>query len=184
VTARGSAIRYARALFEVALQERADLDTLQRELNGFAQLFGTHEALHRVLVNPAIPAAKKRAVVEALIAQSGGISPMLSRLLMLLAERDRLGLVPDLAEAFERRLMDHRQVVRAELATAIELPADRIAALKDGLAQATGRDVQLQTRVDPALVGGAVARIGSTVYDGSVTTQLQKLKQSLIESAQ
>jgi F-type H+-transporting ATPase subunit delta len=56
--------------------------------------------------------------------------------------------------------------------------------LRAGLARATGRDVQIETRVDSALIGGAVARIGSTVYDGSVTTQLRKLKQSLIESAQ
>ena len=73
---------------------------------------------------------------------------------------------------------------RARLSTAVELSADRGWALKDGLARATGRDVQLETTVDPALVGGAVARIGSTVYDGSITTQLQRLKQSLIESAQ
>ena len=66
--------------------------------------------------------------------------------------------------------MDHRQVVRAEVTTAVALPADRVAALQHGLAQATGRDVQLETRVDPSIIGGAVARLGSTVYDGSVTT--------------
>jgi F-type H+-transporting ATPase subunit delta len=93
-------------------------------------------------------------------------------------------LLPDLALAFDRRMMEHRQVVRAQLATAVELPADRVAALKDGLAQATGREVQIETRVDPSLVGGAVAQIGSTVYDGSVITQLQKLKQTLIASPQ
>jgi F-type H+-transporting ATPase subunit delta len=80
--------------------------------------------------------------------------------------------------------MDHRRVVRAELSTAVEIPGDRVEELRSGLARATGRDVQIETRVDPALIGGAVARIGSTVYDGSVTTQLRKLKQSLIESAQ
>jgi len=184
MTSRAAAIRYARAMFDVALQERADLEGVQREIASFAQLMSGHEALHRALVNPAIPASKKRAVVDALVAQGGSASPMVTKLLRLLAERDRLALVPDIAWAFEQRLMDHRQVVRAELATAVALPADRIAALKNGLARATGRDVQLETRVDPALVGGAVARVGSTVYDGSVTTQLEKLKQSLIESAQ
>jgi F-type H+-transporting ATPase subunit delta len=64
----------------------------------------------------------------------------------------------------------------------VELPADRVAALKTGLARATGRQVHLETRVDPSIVGGAVTRIGSTVYDGSVTTQLQKLKQQLIRA--
>ena len=78
--------------------------------------------------------------------------------------------------------MDHQQVVRAEVTTAVALPPDRVAALQQGLAAATGRQVQLEVRVDPSIVGGAVARIGSTVYDGSVTTQLEKLKQRLIEA--
>ena len=184
MTARGSAIRYARALFDVGLQEGVDLESLQRELSSFSQLMSEHESLQRALVNPAIPASKKRAVVEALLQRSSGSSPQVARLLLLLADRDRLALMPELTTAFEQRLTDHRQVVRAELSTAIELPGDRVAALKNGLVRATGREVLLDTRVDPALVGGAVARIGSTVYDGSVVTQLQKLKQSLIESAQ
>jgi len=184
MTARGSATRYARALFDVAVQEGVDLDVLQRDLSGFVSLVTGHETLSRALMSPAIPAAKKRAVVEALFARGGQVSPLLGKTVALLADRDRLTLLPELATAFERRLMDHRQVVRASLATAVEMPPERIAALKDGLAQATGRDVQLETRVDPGLVGGAVARIGSTVYDGSVTTQLEKLKRSLIESAQ
>jgi F-type H+-transporting ATPase subunit delta len=165
------------------VQERVDLDVLQRELQGFVALVTGHETLSRALMSPTIPAAKKRAVVDALFARGGQVSPLLGKTLALLAERDRLTLLPELATAFERRLMDHRQVVRASLATAVEIPSDRVAALKAGLAQATGREVQLETTVDPSLVGGAVARIGSTVYDGSVTTQLEKLRRSLIESA-
>ena len=184
MTARGSATRYARALFDVAVDERAEPDTLLEQLRGFTALVTGHEALHRALMNPSVPAAKKRAVIDALFERGGRLHPILGKLLVLLADRDRLTLLPELAAAYERRLMDHRQVVRAELSTAVELPADRAAALRDGLAQATGRDVQIDTRVDPALIGGAVARIGSTVYDGSVATQLQKLKRSLIESAQ
>ena len=184
MTPRAAALRYARALFDVALKEHADLDLVLRDLRGFAGLMAEHEALRRVLVNPAVPAARKRAVVETLLGHSDQPSPILSKLLVLLAEGDRLTLVPELAAAFERRLMDHRQIVQAELSTAVELPADRIAVLREGLAQATGREVRVQTRVNPALVGGAVARIGSTVFDGSVMTQLHKLKQSLIDSAQ
>jgi F-type H+-transporting ATPase subunit delta len=184
MTARGAATRYARALFDVAVAERVDLDVLQRELSGFAAMVTGHETLSRALMSPTVPAAKKRAVVDALFASGGQVSPLLGKMLALLAERDRLTLLPELAAAFERRLMDHRQVVRASLSTAVELPPERVAALRDGLAQATGREVQLETRVDPSLVGGAVARIGSTVFDGSVTTQLERLKRSLIESAQ
>jgi F-type H+-transporting ATPase subunit delta len=73
--------------------------------------------------------------------------------------------------------------VRAEVTTAIELPVERVNTLRDGLARATGRQVQLEARVDPTIIGGAVARIGSTVYDGSVTTQLQKVKDRLTAAA-
>ena len=184
MSARGSATRYARALFDVAMQERVDLDRLQQDLSGFVALVTGHEALSRALMSPTVPAPRKRAAVDALLVQGGHVSPVLAKVLGLLADRDRLALLPDLAAAFERRLMDHRQVVRASLATAVALPPDRVAALKDGLAEATGRDVQLETTVDASLVGGAVARIGSTVYDGSVTTQLEKLRRSLIASAQ
>jgi F-type H+-transporting ATPase subunit delta len=184
VTSRGSAARFARALFDVALQERADLDAVRQQLTGFAELVTGHEVLERTLMNPVVPAVRKRAVIEALFERGGQPTPILRKLLALLADSDRLALVPELAAAFEQRLMDHRRVVRAELATAIELPADQVAELRAGLARATGRDVQMETRVDPALIGGAVARIGSTVYDGSVTRQLERLKQSLVESAQ
>lgn len=101
----------------------------------------------------------------------------------MLAERDRLAMLPDLVAAYETRLMESARVVRAQLTTAVELPGDRVAALQAGLARATGREVQIETRVDPSIIGGAVARIGSTVYDGSVTTQLQKVKERLTAAA-
>jgi F-type H+-transporting ATPase subunit delta len=176
-----AAKRYARAIFDVALAEGTDLELVADQLAGFAALVRGHEGLQRVLVNPAIPAVRKRGLVEALLAR-GAVLPVVSRLLLLLAERDRLVLVPDLAEAYRARLMDHQQVVRAEVTTAAPIGDDRTAALRQGLANATGRQVLLDVRVDPALVGGAVARIGSTVYDGSVTTQLQKMKQQLVEA--
>jgi F-type H+-transporting ATPase subunit delta len=110
------------------------------------------------------------------------VSPILTKLLLLLADRDRLMLVRDIDETYRVRLMEHHNVVRAEVTTAMPLPADRVAALERGLAAATGRRVQLETRVDGGIIGGAVARIGSTVYDGSVTTQLQRLKHQLTET--
>ena len=181
MTSRAAAMRYARALFDVALAEREDLDRVDRELSGLAALVRGNEALQRALSHPAIPAARKRAVLEQLLAHSP-LTPMLSRVLLLLADRDRLVLLPELAEGYRSRLMDHRQIVRARVTTAVALPPDRVSALEQGLAAATGRQVELKVDVDPAILGGAVARVGSTVYDGSVTTQLQKLKQRLVES--
>ena len=180
MTSRAAANRYARALVDVALSERDDLEQIDRELTGVATLVSGNEGLHRALSHPAIPASRKRAVTEDLMARSP-VNPLLSRLLLLLADRDRLVLLPELAAAYRSRLMDHQQVVRAEVTTAMALPADRVSALQQGLATATGRQVQLDVRVDPSIVGGAVARIGSTVYDGSVTTQLQRLKAQLAD---
>ena len=181
MTGRAAAGRYARALFDVALKERASLDGIAAEVSGFAELLGANVALTRALTNPAIPAARKRAVVEQLLERSP-VSPIVSRLLLLLAEHDRIMLVPDMAEAYRTRLMDHAQIVRAQITTAMPLPPDRIAALQQGLARTTGRQVQIEARVDPTIIGGAIARVGSTVYDGSVTTQLAKLKERLSET--
>jgi F-type H+-transporting ATPase subunit delta len=181
MTNRAAATRYARALFDVALREGQDLDQIARELTEVATLVSGNEGLARALSHPAVPASRKRAVIEALLAQSP-VHQMLSRTLLMLADRDRLVLLADLAAAFRSRVMDHQQIVRAEVTTAVALPADRVAALQQGLAAATGRQVQLEVRVDPRIVGGAVTRIGSTVYDGSVITQLAKLKQQLAEA--
>ena len=182
MTSRAAATRYARALFDVAARE-ADIQQVGRELAGVAALVAGNEMLARTLSNPAIPAPRKRAVIEQLLARTPQLSPVLAKLLLLLADRDRLVLLPELAAAYETRLMENAQVVRAQLTTAVALPSDRVAALRQGLAQATGRDVQLETRIDPSIIGGAVARIGSTVYDGSVTTQLQKVKERLTAAA-
>jgi F-type H+-transporting ATPase subunit delta len=178
MTSRAAGVRYARALFDVARKE-GDIDQAGRDLAAFAQLVAGHDHLPRVLSNPAIPAPRKRAVVEQLLARAGAVSPIVSKLLLLLADRDRLAILPEIAAAYQDRLMAHAKVVRAEVVTAIGLPADRVDALRQGLARATGREVQLETRVDATIIGGAITRIGSTVYDGSVTRQLEKMKEAL-----
>jgi F-type H+-transporting ATPase subunit delta len=182
MTSRAAATRYARALFDVALKEGADVQQIGRDLSGFAGLLTEHESLGRIFSNPAVPTPRKRAIVEELIARAGALHATLRKLLLMLADRDRLVLLPQLAAAYRTRLLDHAQVVRAEVTTAVALPEDRVAALKAGLARATGRDVQIENRVDPGIIGGVVTRIGSTVYDGSLTRQLQKMKESLSQA--
>ena len=183
MTSRAAGIRYARALFDVA-QKEAEIQEVGRELGSFASVVAGHEMLARVLTNPAIPAQRKRAVIEDLLARAGRVAPVVSKLLLLLADRDRLVLLPEIDAAYHARLMDHAKVVRAELTTAVPLPDDRIATLRSGLASVTGRQVEIETKVNPSIIGGAVARIGSTVYDGSVTTQLQKVKERLASAAE
>jgi F-type H+-transporting ATPase subunit delta len=112
------------------------------------------------------------------------MSAPVRKLILLLADRDRLALVADVASTFTERLMDHQKVLRGEVTSAAPLAPDKLRALEEGLGRATGRTVMLSARVDPAILGGAVTRIGSTVYDGSITMQLERIKQRLIESAQ
>ena len=179
MTSRGAATRYARALFDVTRNEHKDVQKTQSDLRGFATLVANNPALQRVLINPAIPASRKRAVVEQLLSSVGTVEPAVAKTLLMLAERDRLAILADLADVFDSRVMDDQHVVRAEIVTATALPAERVAALGDGLKQATGRNVQIETRVDESLIGGAVARIGGTVYDGSITRQLERMRAAL-----
>ncbi len=181
MTNKTAATRYARALLDVAVQERANLEGIEHELAAFVDLFSTHATLERVLLNPAVPVPRKRAAVAELT-KAAGASATVSKLLALLAERDRLVLLPDLLASYRDRLLDYRKVVRAEVTTAAPLAADRAKAIEASLARMTGRTVMLDTKVDPSIIGGVVARIGSTVYDGSVTRQLQKMKERLVES--
>jgi F-type H+-transporting ATPase subunit delta len=104
---------------------------------------------------------------------------VLGKLLHLLAGRDRLVLLPDMLEEYRRRLMDLQGIVRAEVTSAVPLRAGAAQAIERALAARTGRTVAMTTRVDPGILGGAVARIGSVVYDGSVKRQLEKMKDSL-----
>jgi F-type H+-transporting ATPase subunit delta len=131
-----------------------------------------------VLLNPVVPVPRKRAAMGALTSR-GQLLPMVSKLLGLLAERDRLVLLPDLLSAYRDRLLEFRNVVRAEITTTTALPADRVKAIEASLARASGRTVMLSAKVDPQIIGGVVTRIGSTIYDGSVTRQLQRMKDKL-----
>ena len=183
MTAGAAASRYARALFDVVLKEGKDVEKVQGELQQFAELFGGAQ-LAQVLGNPGIPATKKKALAQALIDRAGPITAPLAKLILVLAEKDRLSLLSGIARAYNERVMDHLKIVRGDVTTAVPLAPEKLRLLEQGLARATGRTVVLEARVDPSIIGGVVTRLGSTVYDGSVTTQLQKMKQSLIEAGQ
>lgn len=187
MTNRTAANRYARALLDVAIKEadravvRDVIVQIERQLADFNELFREHPELERVLLNPAIPAPRKRAAVGELVARSQ-LAPVLSKLLLLLAGHDRLVLLPDLLAAYRERVLQYLKIVRAEVTTAIPLPEDRAKAVEQSLASLTGQQVTLATQVDPSIIGGVIARVGSTVYDGSVTRQLAKMREKLVET--
>jgi F-type H+-transporting ATPase subunit delta len=179
LTARAAALRYARALFDVVLAE-GSIERAQEDLQRFSDVVAGSDALTKVFANPAIPTARKKGVVGALLERLGLPVGPVSKLMLLLGDRDRLMLLPEVVRAYRDRVMEHQRVVRGDVTTAIPLPPDALRRIEYGLASATGRTVTLDARVDPSIIGGAITRIGSTVYDGSVTTQLQKMKQALV----
>ena len=181
MTSRTAAIRYARALFDVGLKEGLDLNAIESEVAGFAGIFRQHPQLEAILLNPAVPVPRKRAAVVELT-KALNLSSVVAKLAILLAERDRLVVLPDLVAAFRERLMDHQKVVRADVTTSEPMAADRAAKVQQALAKATGRTVRLTTAVDPSIIGGLVARVGGTVYDASVTNQLRRMKERLAQN--
>jgi len=178
MTSKAAANRYARALFDVALAEKADLERIDQELTGVLALLEREPLLNKVLLNPAVPVPRKRAAMLELTARAK-TTPIVAKLLALLAERDRLILLPELMASYRERLNDYRHVVRAEVTTAAPLAADKAEAIERRLALVTGRRVLVQTKVDPSIIGGIVARVGSIVYDASVTHQLERMKARL-----
>jgi F-type H+-transporting ATPase subunit delta len=182
MTARMSALRYARALLEVALAE-TDPVLVQQELSAAAELFKGHAGLWKVMTNPAVPAPKKRAIVDGILPQLG-VTPVVQKTLQMLASRDRIGLLPEIVDAYSGKLMDRQKVVRANVTSAVPLAGDRVKALERELAGITGRRVVMSAVVDPAIMGGLVTQIGSTVWDGSVKRQLEKIREKLAGGTQ
>jgi F-type H+-transporting ATPase subunit delta len=177
MTQRTSAARYAKALLDVAIAE-ADPQQIDEQLASVAALFTGHADLWRTVTNPAVPSPKKRAIVDDLLAQLG-LAPVLGKTLRLLASRDRLALLPDLAEGYRSRLMDYRKVVRARVTSAVPLAADKTQQLQKELEKLTGRSVVMTAATNPDIIGGVVTQIGSTVYDGSIKRQLEKVRERL-----
>ena len=180
MTNRTAAARYARALFDVSVQDR-DLRQVEADLAACADLIDGHDTLSRVLRNPAIPTPRKRAVVDALVGRIGDIAPPVAKLLRLLAERDRVGLLTEVLRSFRARALDYRGVIEAQVTTARALTPERAAAIQRSLAQVTGRTITMATDVDPDILGGVVARLGTTVYDGSVAGHLARIRHNLLE---
>ena len=176
---KSSATRYARALLDVAIVQ-SDPGKVETDLSELAAMIAGHAELHRVLTDPRVPVAARTGLVRT-IAERAAVESPVARLLALLAERGRLELLPAIVETYRERLLAYRKIVHAHVDAAAPLAQERQDALRDRLSHLTGKHVQLDVGIDPALIGGVVARIGSTVYDGSVRTQLHKMRQQLVE---
>jgi F-type H+-transporting ATPase subunit delta len=121
-------------------------------------------------------------VIEALLSAAGTVRPEVRRLLTMLADRDRLVLINELTDAYAEKAMTQARIIPAEVTTAVPLGDEVRGALKSALSRATGSEVTLTERVDPAIIGGLVAKVGSVVFDGSVLRQLDRIKDRLQSS--
>jgi len=161
MSSRASAARYARALFDVAVQE-SEPGQIEQELSSITALIKSHSDLQKAIESPSVPPTAKKAVVEALV-QRGQFNSAVAKLLVMLAERDRLVLLPEILEAFQARLREQRKVLEAEVTTAIELEPAQQAALQQRLSAATAREVTVTTKVDPEMLTEAVRTVNERV---------------------
>lgn len=169
--------RYGSALADVAI-DRGEASEVKAEIDSWVALIGTHPQLHEVFSNPTIPYDQKRQVLEELITKTRSRETTASFLRVLL-KNQRLSELPYVAERFSQILDERAGIVAADVTTARPVPEQLRTALHETLVNATGRKVRLSFVTDETIIGGMIARIGSTVFDGSVQSQLERLAADL-----
>jgi len=172
--------RYGTALADVVLKS-GETETIRAELKMWEQLTAANASLENVFRNPAINHPKKEKVLEEVIARSKP-SKTTANFLRVLLRNGRLTDLSAIVKRFESVLEERSGIVSAEVASARELSDGQRNELKVNLEKRTGKQVNIDFTVNPGLIGGVVTRIGSTVYDGSVKTKLENLREELIGS--
>ncbi len=175
----GGARRYAEALLEIARRD-GTLDAWLDDLRLSAETAAEPDVA-RVVDNPAVPAVARREVLEKLL--GGRIARPALNLALLLAARGRLALLPGIALEYKRLVDRERAVVTALVTSAMPFEPAELTAVASRLASLTGRTVEVEARVDPALVGGLVIRVGDRLIDASVRGRLERLRDQLVAGA-
>jgi F-type H+-transporting ATPase subunit delta len=170
--------RYARALADIIV-ERRETDEIVKELIDFERMMSEHPQLRDVFASPVIGAERKRAVLEELLSRIG-LRQTSANFLRLLLNNSRLHDLDQIMNALSRELDTRMNIVSADVTTAREIGQQEKAALQSQLKAVTGKEVRLQFRIDPAIIGGVVTRIGSLIYDGSIKNQLAQMKRRLM----
>lgn len=169
--------RYANAFADLLLSEKATVSP-ESEIAALADLA---RAIHdnadfrNVLLSPAVPPARKRTVMQKL-APEFNLSPLAVRFLMVIVDHGRIPLLTDILDAVRQELDARRGILRAKVTSAVDLTPDEQLVVQNNLSRAAGKEVRAEFQTDPAVLGGIVARIGSTIYDGSLRGQLQALR--------
>lgn len=173
---RKLAMRYARALF-TALPDPTAIEAADLALSSVGRAVASHTGLELLLIHPAVPRRTKNAVLAQVAGERAG-KPLLS-FLSVVANHGRAAQLPAIAEAFHAIREEAEGIVAASITTATPMAPDLEAKTRTTLERLTGKRIRLTTSVDGSLIGGAVTQIGSTVYDGSLRTQLANLRRRM-----
>lgn len=172
--------RYANALVDVVLSPNSGVEPAQavEQLRAFTVAVQSSAPLRSVLASPAISAPRKRVVIKE-IARALSLSTVVRNFVLVLNDHRRAGGLAEIADAFEKILDERLGFLRAEVRSALALSGQQQDELSNELSKVAGSKVRMRFEVDPDLIGGVAARIGSKVYDGSVRGQLTELRQRL-----
>lgn len=176
---RTVARRYALAIFELA-DEAGDFERIGKQLHAVVDLLAGHRELQSIYQNPAVSPNSKLAIFEELEPDLE-LDKLSANFIRLLIRKGRIHYLEAIVEEYDELERERRGIVVAEVKTARALAAARLQELRGRLAEATGKEIDMRTSEDTEILGGFVARIGGTVYDGSVEHQLQKLRKRLVE---
>ena len=172
--------RYAAALADVVTATSSGIDAAHvlGELRGVEEIIrGSHD-LQNVLQSPAVAPSRKRAAMARIVAPSG-VSQVVRNFLFVVIDHRRIHEFPSIIAAFEDLIDERLGYIRADVSSVSELAPAQRASLETQLSRLSGKKVKLRFTIDPALVAGLVAKVGSTVYDGSVRGQLERLRVKL-----
>lgn len=172
--------RYATALFELALEEKK-LDAVKADLDSFDTLIAGNPDLDRLVRSPVFSADEQKRALDAVL-KKAGIKGVAANFLNVLAANRRLFAVRDTIKGFRKLLAQHKGEVTAEVTAAEKLSDTQLTALKGALKSVTGKDVDLNVRVDPAIIGGLVVKLGSRMVDASLRTKLNSIKYAMKEA--
>ncbi|MBZ5551819.1 MAG: ATP synthase F1 subunit delta [Acidobacteriia bacterium] len=171
------AIRYAKALADVVLAKH-EVERVRSELQGFSSLLSRSPELVNVMISPAVPVPQKKSLLQALTARAG-YSTTTRNFLNILIDHHRINVYEEILAAVHRELDQRLGIQTVEITTATPLDEEQKVILAARLRDLIRKEIQLETQTDPKLIGGVVARIGSTVYDGSIREQLHQLRMQL-----
>lgn len=177
----GAAHRYAKALFGLAQDEHRHRE-VRAELENLGSLFEDSRELSEALLTPMHPAAQRKAALRA-IAQRASVSPLVQNFLGFLIDQRRLIAFSSIVEAYGELADEAEGLVTAAVVSASALDDRRKDRLRRALSERTGQEVRLEVEIDPSLIGGAIAKVGDLVFDGSLRTQLGQLRNTLKQSA-